>query len=231
MSTKKAGTIADFESNHAMYAKAPNNKAMKTAIESKQVMSPKKWDVSAIIGRYLSTDFVVSDAKEEYRILKNDTIMLEFDGLTTIRKAFVNAEGFFKYPFELVDFDSIKPTNNKYLIGELLLLYLLDRDFIDAEIPVLKTLRLYENRYRLELDISDDTTHVVVVLFDKPTTTLVKCFAVSIAKADDEMMTGVFARLYKTSLALLMLWKSSRLPTTSMETLKVLRAERLIRLK
>ncbi|GJZ40062.1 reverse transcriptase domain-containing protein, partial [Tanacetum coccineum] len=66
--------------------------------------------------RYLSMDFVVSDAKEEYRILKNDTVMLEFGGLTMIRKYFVKAEGFVRYPFELVDFDSIQPTNNKYFI-------------------------------------------------------------------------------------------------------------------
>ncbi|GKD93127.1 replication protein A 70 kDa DNA-binding subunit C-like protein [Tanacetum coccineum] len=42
--------------------------------------------------------------------------MVEFDGSTTIRKAFVKAEGFVRYPFELVDFDSIEATNNKYLI-------------------------------------------------------------------------------------------------------------------
>ncbi|GJW14020.1 hypothetical protein Tco_0018153 [Tanacetum coccineum] len=48
-----------------------------------------------------------------YHILKNDTIMVEFDGSTMIRKTFVKAEGFVRYPFELVDFYSIEATNNK----------------------------------------------------------------------------------------------------------------------
>nr|GEZ77559.1 hypothetical protein [Tanacetum cinerariifolium] len=38
-------------------------------------------------------------------------------------------------------------------------------------------------RYRLELDESDDTRHTVVVLFDEPTTTLVKCSTESIDEA------------------------------------------------
>nr|GEY59747.1 RWP-RK domain-containing protein [Tanacetum cinerariifolium] len=41
--------------------------------------------------------------------------------------------------------------------------------------------------YRLELDVSDDTGHTVVVLFGKPATALVKCSAESIAEADDEI--------------------------------------------
>ncbi|GJT79887.1 reverse transcriptase domain-containing protein [Tanacetum coccineum] len=97
------------------------------------VMICRKWDVNAVMGRYLSTDFVVSDAKgnaihctarsnvahnflrlkeggiysiknfvvhhnkEEYRIPKNDSFMIEFDGATSIRKAFVKADGFVRY--------------------------------------------------------------------------------------------------------------------------------------
>ncbi|GKD45651.1 reverse transcriptase domain-containing protein [Tanacetum coccineum] len=115
-------------------------------------------DVSADTGQYLSTDFVVSDAKgnmihcsakatveynfirlkvgsiysvkifvvkpnkEEYRILKNDTYMIEFDGSMTIRKVLVKADGFLRYLFQLQDLDGIEPSDNKYLIGELLLL-------------------------------------------------------------------------------------------------------------
>ncbi|GJT01458.1 hypothetical protein Tco_0822627 [Tanacetum coccineum] len=142
MSTKVAGSKADIESKQAMSTKASNSKhdmstaSMKTDIKSKQdmpakvpdikvylyfdqlqvdvtgtivVMIGRMWDVSAVTGRYLSTDFVVSDAK-------NDTFMLEFDGSTTIRKAIVKVEGFVRYHFQLVDFDSIEPTNNKYLI-------------------------------------------------------------------------------------------------------------------
>ena len=46
--------------------------------------------------------------------------MLEFDGGTSIRKAVVNPKGFVRYPFQLVDFDHLAPTDNKYLIGNFL---------------------------------------------------------------------------------------------------------------
>ncbi|GJW52433.1 hypothetical protein Tco_0093784 [Tanacetum coccineum] len=111
------------------------------------IMIGRKWDVSSVTGRYLSMDFVVSDAKlknftmkpnkEEYQILKNNTIMVKFDGATTIRKAFVKSEGFV--------------------------------------------------RYMLELDVADDTRHVVVVLFDELATALVKCSTESITEPDDEV--------------------------------------------
>ncbi|GJW05429.1 reverse transcriptase domain-containing protein, partial [Tanacetum coccineum] len=116
------------------------------------VMIGRKWDVNAVTGRYLSTNFMVSDAKgngihctarsnvahnflrlkeggiysiknfvvhrnkEEYRIRKNDSFMIEFDRATSIPKAFVKADGFVCYPLQLMDFDGIKPTENKYLI-------------------------------------------------------------------------------------------------------------------
>nr|GEZ77560.1 hypothetical protein [Tanacetum cinerariifolium] len=228
---------------------------------------------------YSIKNFTVKPNKEEYRILKNVTIMLEFDGSTTIRKVFVKAEGFVRYSFELVDFDIIEPTNKKYLIDvagyvtnvgktthlksgsrnldfhltnhTLLIVYAVNplisqissaMIFDDAEIPTLKTLSLYENSgvnsknpslhvdlsqpkkgtlenllmwarnrkndsatfhcqvmiesvrignswnfasYRLELDESDDTRHTVVVFFDEPATTLVKCSTESIDGADD----------------------------------------------
>ncbi|GJV06195.1 replication protein A 70 kDa DNA-binding subunit C-like protein [Tanacetum coccineum] len=305
-----AGMKTDIKSKQDMPAKVPDTKAylyfdqlQVDVTGTIVVMIGRMWDVSAVTGRYLSTDFIVSDAKEEYRILKNDTFMLEFDGSTTIRKAFVKVEGFVRYHFQLVDFDSIEPTNNKYLIdvasyatnvgrttyqksgsknldfylanhrvtlwrglGDVLIekkrkhigmcrviltstiakyyndkLYLSRSsstiNFDDAEIHTLKTLRLYENsgaksknpsllvdlsqpslqpstarkgvaqklgkfwcdacntpvdypvlRYRLELDVSYDTTHVVVVMFDEPTTSLVKCSGESIVEADDESL-------------------------------------------
>ncbi|GKA40198.1 DNA helicase PIF1, ATP-dependent [Tanacetum coccineum] len=73
------------------------------------LMLGRMWDVSSVTGRYLSTDFVVvrckggiysvkiftvKPNKDEYRVLKNDAYMLEFDGWTTIRKALVKADGF-----------------------------------------------------------------------------------------------------------------------------------------
>nr|GEY62168.1 hypothetical protein [Tanacetum cinerariifolium] len=45
--------------------------------------------------------------------------------------------------------------------------------FDDTEIPALKTLRLYENRYRMVLDVSDDTKNIAVVLFDEPASALI----------------------------------------------------------
>ncbi|GJS23494.1 nucleic acid-binding, OB-fold protein [Tanacetum coccineum] len=41
-------------------------------------------------------------------------------------------------------------------------------------------------RYRLELDIADDTANTVVVMFDEPATTLVGCSAESVMEDDDE---------------------------------------------
>nr|GEV02901.1 putative ribonuclease H-like domain-containing protein [Tanacetum cinerariifolium] len=67
-----------------------------------------------IKGRWhpLNKNFVVLPNKDEFRIFKYDTIMLEFDGETTVQKVFVNGLGFLRYPFQLVDFDRIKPANN-----------------------------------------------------------------------------------------------------------------------
>ena len=70
-------------------------------------------------GVYSIKNFIVMHNKEEFRVRKNDTFMLEFDGSTVIRKSSVVSEGFVRYPFELVDLDHIKPTENKYLIGKL----------------------------------------------------------------------------------------------------------------
>ncbi|GKB41787.1 hypothetical protein Tco_0886729 [Tanacetum coccineum] len=77
------------------------------------------WDVSAVTGRYLSTYFVISDAKpnkDEFRIFKNVIFIVEFNGETSVRKAFVKSDGFIRYPFQLVALENLKPTNNKYLI-------------------------------------------------------------------------------------------------------------------
>nr|GEZ50317.1 nucleic acid-binding, OB-fold protein [Tanacetum cinerariifolium] len=41
-------------------------------------------------------------------------------------------------------------------------------------------------RYRLELDVADDTANIVVVMFDEPATTLVGCSAESVMGDDDE---------------------------------------------
>ncbi|GJT56208.1 reverse transcriptase domain-containing protein [Tanacetum coccineum] len=267
MSTKALGNGHDMsveiESKQDMSAKVPDTKVdlfldqLRVDVTGTVVvMICRMWDVNAVTGRYLSTYFMVSDAKgnvihyttrknvahnfvrlkeggiylikkftvhpkkEEYRIRKNNTFMIEFDGATTIRKPFVKVVGFVHYPFQLVDFDGIEPTNNKYLIDKL---YLSSSSstmiFDDNEIPAVKALRnanrkndsitfyckvMIENvrtkkgwnfpsdggdnflRYRLELDFADDTAHIVVVMNDEPTTSLVGCSAESIMEEEDE---------------------------------------------
>ncbi|GJT89277.1 reverse transcriptase domain-containing protein, partial [Tanacetum coccineum] len=42
-------------------------------------------------------------------------------------------------------------------------------------------------RFRLELDVSDKTASIVVVMFDEPATKLVKCFVDSLAEADEDV--------------------------------------------
>nr|GEU84988.1 integrase, catalytic region, zinc finger, CCHC-type, peptidase aspartic, catalytic [Tanacetum cinerariifolium] len=63
-------------------------------------------------GIYSVKNFAVKPNKGEYRVLKNDAYMLEFDGSTTIRKASVKADGFVRYPFQLQDFDGIESLDN-----------------------------------------------------------------------------------------------------------------------
>nr|GEU75348.1 replication protein A 70 kDa DNA-binding subunit C-like [Tanacetum cinerariifolium] len=72
-------------------------------------------------GIYSIKNFLVHPDMDEFRIIKHDTFMLVFDGATTIRKASVSVVGFLRYPFQLVDFDRIEPTNNKHLIAKLYL--------------------------------------------------------------------------------------------------------------
>nr|GEZ42354.1 hypothetical protein [Tanacetum cinerariifolium] len=111
------------------------------------------WDVNAIIGWYLSIDFVISDAKEnimhatgrsnvahnflklkaceiysvknfsiqpnkdEFCFFKDAPFIVKFDGETSVRKAFVKSDGFIRYPFELVELENLKVTNNKHMIA------------------------------------------------------------------------------------------------------------------
>ncbi|KAL6515395.1 Replication factor A protein 1 [Orobanche minor] len=70
---------------------------------------------------YSIKDFTVIENKDEYRVLKDSAYMIEFDGATTVRKAAVKPDGFVRHPFQLVAFESLKPTDNKCLIGKMLL--------------------------------------------------------------------------------------------------------------
>ncbi|GKA39605.1 reverse transcriptase domain-containing protein [Tanacetum coccineum] len=83
------------------------------------VMICRMWDVNSATGRYLSSDFIVSDEKlnkDDFRVLRFAHFIVEMDGNTNVRKSSVRPDGFARYPFQLVKFGSLEPTNNKYLI-------------------------------------------------------------------------------------------------------------------
>ncbi|GJY99326.1 ATP-dependent DNA helicase PIF1-like protein [Tanacetum coccineum] len=207
-------------------------------------------------GIYSVKIFAIQPNKDEFRVLKNATFMLELDGSTTIRKVFVKPDGFIRFPFEMVDFEHLETTNNKYLIdaagyvtnvgrtvqqksgsktldfhlansrgqsvrvtlwgslGELLIekrtnhvgvyaivltcltvkqynsmLYMSSTSSTlildDEDIPEIKQLKSH-TRYRLELEVSDDTTEVVVVMFNETASSLVKCTVDSIVEYEDQ---------------------------------------------
>nr|GFA00985.1 hypothetical protein [Tanacetum cinerariifolium] len=97
------------------------------------VMICRIWDVIATTGHarsnvahnflrlkegniYLVKNSAVHPNKDEFRIMKNAAFMLEVDGATTVRKAYVISDGFFIYLFQLVNIDNLEVANNKYLI-------------------------------------------------------------------------------------------------------------------
>nr|GEV49119.1 reverse transcriptase domain-containing protein [Tanacetum cinerariifolium] len=120
------------------------------------VMIYRMWDVNSATGRYLSTDFIVSDEKgnlmhctprgniahnflrlkegaiysvknftvqpnkDDFRVLRFDHFIIEMDEDIIVRRSAVKPDGFARYPFQLVEFDSLEPINNKYLIGKAL---------------------------------------------------------------------------------------------------------------
>ncbi|KAL6548104.1 hypothetical protein OROHE_009166 [Orobanche hederae] len=65
---------------------------------------------------YYINDFTVLSNKGDYRIMKDNAYMIEFDGATSMRRSSVKPDGFVRHPFDLTDFDNLQPTNNKFLI-------------------------------------------------------------------------------------------------------------------
>nr|GFA03935.1 hypothetical protein [Tanacetum cinerariifolium] len=107
------------------------------------VMICRIWDAHAATGRYINTDFIMSNThgsiahnllrlkegsvylvknftivpnKDEFHVIRFTDFMLEFEGETTTRKVFLKSKGFTRYPFQFVEIDELEPTNNKYLI-------------------------------------------------------------------------------------------------------------------
>nr|GEX76755.1 hypothetical protein [Tanacetum cinerariifolium] len=174
------------------------------------------YDVSAITGRYLSTDFVVCDSKgniihytakgtithnflllkeggiysiknftvhpnkDDFRVVKHATFMLEFDRATAIRKTTITT---FHCKVMIESVRSKKGWNYPSCGGGQCkkgATRQLGKWFCEACNKEIK--------YRLELGVTDDTTHVVVVLFDEPATKLGKCSAESLltSSADED---------------------------------------------
>nr|GEV42697.1 hypothetical protein [Tanacetum cinerariifolium] len=143
------------------------------------------------------------------------SIAHNFLRLKEVWKVFVNCLGFPRYPFQLIDFDRIDPTNNKYLIDvtgyvtdvgrtnytktrSKILIFILqtsDKLYLSStsstviydndDISYLQELKTSE-RYRLEVVVADDTAYIVVVMFDDTATELLKCSVVSLLGAGED---------------------------------------------
>lgn len=69
---------------------------------------------------YSIKDFSVIENRDEYRVLKDCACMIEFVGATSVRKSADKADGFVRHPFQLVPFEKLEPTGNKFLIGKVM---------------------------------------------------------------------------------------------------------------
>nr|GEX23498.1 hypothetical protein [Tanacetum cinerariifolium] len=123
-------------------------------------------------GIYSVKKFAVKPNKDEYRILKNDAYMLEFDGSTTIRKASTSR----------TSVDLSQPQ-----AGTLENLLIWPRNKKNNDKEATKLPFMWERHlYRLEVDVSDNTAQAVVVMFNETATALVNCSANSLMDTVDE---------------------------------------------
>ncbi|XP_071697351.1 replication factor A protein 1-like [Rutidosis leptorrhynchoides] len=60
--------------------------------------------------------FSVIPNKNEYRILKDNQLMLELQGSTYVRKDTIDVAGFIRHPFQCVEFENLTPTFKEYLV-------------------------------------------------------------------------------------------------------------------
>lgn len=67
---------------------------------------------------YSLRDFIVQPNKDEYRILKDSPYLIQLQGSTIVAKATDDLDGYVRYPFQLVPFEELLPTENKYFVGE-----------------------------------------------------------------------------------------------------------------
>ncbi|GJW41615.1 hypothetical protein Tco_0067460 [Tanacetum coccineum] len=141
---------------------------------------------------YLVKNFTIVPNKDEIRVIIFDDFMFEFDGETTVRKAFLKSDGFTHYPFQLVEIDELEPTNNKYLIDVVVYvtnvgritqtrtdrLYLSSTSstlrFDDEKIPLLMRLKTDDSGVALTKEIlpADNTTPKAINFFSQSATFL-----------------------------------------------------------
>ncbi|GKB76413.1 reverse transcriptase domain-containing protein, partial [Tanacetum coccineum] len=69
---------------------------------------------------YSVKNFTVQPNKDDFCVFRFAHFIVEMDRDTVVRNSSVRPGGFARYPFQLVEFDSLEPTNNKYLIGKAL---------------------------------------------------------------------------------------------------------------
>nr|GEU47119.1 hypothetical protein [Tanacetum cinerariifolium] len=160
MSNNNASTLADNERNQAMSDKAPDDKGTNTDIESKYGVNSK--NPSLLVDLSQPRDGTIENQLMWARNSKND-VMIES---ARTRKGW--------------NFPSSGGGECKKGVTRKLRQWWCDTCNTIVDYPVL--------RYWLELDVVDDTRHIVVVLFDEPATALIKCSAESIAEANDEIL-------------------------------------------
>ncbi|GJY43866.1 DNA helicase PIF1, ATP-dependent [Tanacetum coccineum] len=167
------------------------------------VMVGRMWDVSVVNGRYLSMDFIVSDAKAQgiltSSLLTTDKVFLSSTSSTVIYddvailaiKALKKANSVVEQQTSGTPVDLSQPQAGTL---ENLLMWACNRKNNDKEgmeLPFMWERHLTVGlqkcyRYRLEVDVSDDTAQAVVVMFNETTTDLVKCSADSLMDTTDE---------------------------------------------
>ncbi|GJV77793.1 hypothetical protein Tco_1509377 [Tanacetum coccineum] len=157
---------------------------------------------------YSVKNFTVQPNKDEFRVIRFADFMLEFHGDTTVWKAFVRGQSIRVtlwggpgdmliekrtrhlglYPVGLIAV-SVKLYNNRFYLSSTSSTLIVD----DEQIPVLKRLKTDDSsveysviRYRLDLEISDDTVEAAVVMFDETARSLLKCSASSIVGSEDQ---------------------------------------------
>nr|GEV74280.1 ATP-dependent DNA helicase PIF1-like [Tanacetum cinerariifolium] len=191
MSTNARRPTYDIKTNHIIPNEVvdvsseveilSNMPVTKNVVERKQDKpdkgSDKMWDVSVVIGRYLSTDFVVSDAKD-------------FDGIeSSDNKYLIDVAGYVTNVGRTNHLKSGSRNLDFHLANHMLLFFAdiplipYGRDKEGMELPFMWERHLY----RLEVDVSDNTVQAVVVMFNETATALVNCSADSLMDVGNKM--------------------------------------------